>query len=173
MKGPSKVIPTRSACFTNLIEKFRHQSFLQAETHGHEGILGRVASSQSCREHVGGAQLMPIQSQETGNNFRVKHQHAGSFQVECSAGERGSLRTTTDSLSINAGQQICRGEDVETWNSVSIYSSQETDGSLSLRIIVFHPDWEEPIQIACLRSWPQKACDRVSIFQCDLEHKQL
>src|SRR5215472_12537685 len=116
---------------------------------------------------------MPIQSQKTGNNSRVKRQHTSPFQVECSAGERGSLRTTTDSLSINAGQQICRGEDVETWNSVSIYSSQETDGSLSLRVIIFHPDWEEPIQIACLRSWTQDAADRASSLQCDLEHKHL
>jgi len=72
------------------------------------------------------------------------------FHVDCDAGEGGSLRTTADSLSISAGQQIRRGQDVETWNSVLIYSKQEVDGSLSLRILIFHPDWEEPLQIESL-----------------------
>jgi len=116
---------------------------------------------------------MTLQSQQITNSSLVQRQHAGSFHVECNAGEKGCLRTTTDSLSIDAGQQIRRGEDVETWNSVSIYSKHETDGSLSLRIIIFHPDWEEPIQIACLRSRPQDASDEASSLQCDLEHKHL
>lgn len=115
---------------------------------------------------------MAVQSQRTGNNSQINPQRL--FHVECDAGQRGCLRATTDTLSIDAGQQIRRGEDVETWNAVSIYSKQETDGSLSLRIIVFHPDWEEPIQIACLRSCPQQASsDQASSLECDLEHKHL
>lgn len=114
---------------------------------------------------------MPVQSQQTGNNSQIYPQHAGLFHVECDAGQRGCLRTTTDTLSIDAGQQIRRGEDVVTWNSVSIFSKQEADGTLSLRIIIFHPDWEEPIQVACLRSWPQDASGQRPSLQCDFEHK--
>lgn len=81
------------------------------------------------------------------------------------------MRTATDSLSIMAGQQIRRGRDVEMWNSVAIYSKQEIDGSLCLRIVIFHPDWEEPLQIAQLRSRPQDASEQASSLECDLEHK--
>jgi len=95
------------------------------------------------------------------------------FHVHCDAGDEGSLRATTDSLSISAGQQIRQGHDVETWNSVAIYSKQEVDGSLSLRIIIFHPDWDEPLQIACLRSRPQDASGQAASLECDLEHKHL
>jgi hypothetical protein len=93
--------------------------------------------------------------------------------VDCEAGEWGSLRTTADSIYISAGQQIRQGQDVETWNSVAIYSKQEEDGSLSLRIIIVHPDWEKPLQIACLRSRPQDASGQASGLECDLEHKHL
>jgi hypothetical protein len=44
---------------------------------------------------------------------------------------------------------------------------------VSLRIIIFHPDWEEPLQIACLRSRPEDAFGQASTLECDLEHKHL
>ena len=119
---------------------------------------------------------MPIESQLTGTSSQLQYQAAGhrvDFHVYCDAGDGGSLRTTTDSLSFSAGQQIRRGQDVETWNSVAIYAKQEVDGSLSLRIIIFHPDWDEPLQIACLRSRPQDASGQASSLECDLEHKHL
>ena len=116
---------------------------------------------------------MPIESQQTGSSSQLRYQHGGHFLVDCEAGEEGSLRMTADSISIRAGQQIRRGQDVETWNSVAIYSNQEVDGSVSLRIIIFHPDWEEPLQIACLRSRPEDAFGQASTLECDLEHKHL
>ena len=114
---------------------------------------------------------MPIESQQSGTSSQLQYQHGGHFHVDCEAGEEGSLRTTADSISISAGQQIRRGQDVETWNSVAIYSKEEVNGSLSLRIIIFHPDWEEPLQIADLRSRPQDASGQA--LECDLEHKHL
>ncbi len=119
---------------------------------------------------------MPIESQQTGTSSQPKYLPGGhrvDFHVHCDAGDEGSLRATTDSLSISAGQQIRQGHDVETWNSVAIYSKQEVDGSLSLRIIIFHPDWDEPLQIACLRSRPQDASGQAASLECDLEHKHL
>ncbi len=116
---------------------------------------------------------MPIESQQTGISSQLQYQHGGHFHLDCDAGEGGSLRTTADSLSISAGQQIRRGQDVETWNSVAIYSKQEVDGSLSLRILIFHPDWDEPLQIACLRSRPQDASGQAASLECDLEHRHL
>ena|SRR6267143_2213073 len=119
---------------------------------------------------------MQVESQHTGTSSQLQYQPGGhrvGFHVDCDAGEGGSLRMATDSLSINAGQQIRRGQDVETWHSVAIYAKQEVDGSLSLRIIIFHPDWEEPLQIACLRSRPQDTSEQASSLECDLDHKHL
>ncbi len=119
---------------------------------------------------------MPIESQQTGTSSQLQYRPGGhrvDFHVDCDAGEEGSLRMATDSLSISAGQQIRRGQDVETWNSVAIYSKHEVDGSLSLRILIFHPDWDEPLQIACLRSRPQDAPGQASSLECDLEHRHL
>jgi len=119
---------------------------------------------------------MPIESQRTGTSSQPQYQpggHGVDFHVDCDAGEGGSLRTTADSLSISAGQQIRRGQHVETWNSVAIHSNHEVDGSLSLRILIFHPDWEKPLQIACLRSRPQDASGQAASLECDLEHKHL
>src|SRR5260370_7770589 len=98
---------------------------------------------------------MPIESQQTGTSSQLRYQHGGHFLVDCEAGEEGSLRMTADSISIRAGQQIRRGQDVETWNSVAIYSNQEEDGSVSLRIIIFHPDPAEHHHIPTLRPLPQ------------------
>ena len=117
--------------------------------------------------------FMALESEQAGVNSQVEHQHGGRFHVECDAREGGCLRTTTNSFSIGAWQQIRRGQEMETWNSVSIISQEEADGSLWLRTIIFHPDWEEPVQIACLRSWPQHVPEEVASLQCDLEHKHL
>jgi len=116
---------------------------------------------------------MPLESQLTRISSLVQHQHGGRFHLECDAREGWCLHATTNSFSIGAGQQIRRRQDVETWNSVSIFSTQEVDGSLSLRIIIFHPDWEEPLQIAHLRSRPQSASSEASGLECDLGHKHL
>jgi hypothetical protein len=119
---------------------------------------------------------MPLEFQQTGTSSQLRHQrgdHRVDFHVDCDAGEGGSLRTTTDCLSIMAGQQIRRGQDVETWSSIAIYSKQEVDGSLSLRIVIFHPDWEEPLQIAYVRSSPQNGSGGSLSLECDLEHKRL
>jgi len=119
---------------------------------------------------------MPIESQQTGTSSQLQYRPGGhrvDFHVDCDAGEEGSLRMATDSLSISAGQQIRRGQDVETWNSVAIYSKHEVDGSLSLRILIFPPDWDELLQIACLRSRPQDAPGQAPSLECDLEHRHL
>jgi hypothetical protein len=41
------------------------------------------------------------------------------------------------------------------WDSVAIESTVQQDGTLVLRVIVFNPDWDEPLQIASIRSRTQ------------------
>ena len=76
------------------------------------------------------------------------------FEVHCNAGDVGELRVGTESLSITVGQRILRDGAEEMWHSVMIRSEEAEDGVFEIRVLVFHPDWEEGRQIACVRSQP-------------------
>ena len=91
-------------------------------------------------------------------------------------GEAG-LQQRPDLIEINADllwfrieqRSIRRGGAQEMWNSLSVYCDQEPSGALLLRVVVFNPDWDGPLQIAAIRSWPN---DPTSLIQlaCNLDH---
>ncbi len=58
------------------------------------------------------------------------------------------------------------------WESVGLYAQEEADGTLTVRVVVFNPEWDEPVQIACIRSRPQDK-DSLVPLACDLNHVQL
>ncbi|MGB6875384.1 MAG: hypothetical protein WBD87_05065 [Candidatus Acidiferrales bacterium] len=58
------------------------------------------------------------------------------------------------------------------WDSVAIESTAEQDSTLVLRVIVFNPDWDEPLQIASIRSRPQHLESRTPLG-CNLDHVDL
>jgi hypothetical protein len=75
--------------------------------------------------------------------------------VSCDTGKTGKFQAETDSVWVRAGQRVrCRGTE-EMWDSVAIESTVQQDGTLVLRVIVFNPDWDEPLQIASIRSRTQ------------------
>ena len=74
------------------------------------------------------------------------------FEVECSAGDVGQFQAKTDSVSIRIGQRVRDNGTDELWSSVLIHCEEMEDGSLVAKVIVCHPDWEEPLQIAAIRS---------------------
>jgi hypothetical protein len=76
------------------------------------------------------------------------------FQVSCDAGEAGRFRADTDSVSVTVGQRIRRQGTQEMWASVAVEGKQEQDGTLVVRVLVSNPDWDERLQIACIRSRP-------------------
>ena len=55
------------------------------------------------------------------------------------------------------------------WDSVAVESKDEEDGTLVLRVIVFDPDWDEPLQIASIRSRPHDP-DSLSALGRNLNH---
>lgn len=77
------------------------------------------------------------------------------FRLSCDAGNSGKFQADTDSLWVRVGQRIRRRGTEEMWDSVAIESTTEQDGTLVLRVVVFNPDWDEPLQIASIRSRPQ------------------
>jgi hypothetical protein len=81
--------------------------------------------------------------------------HFPGFYVSCDAGLTGKFQAETDSVWIRVGQRVRRRGAEEMWESVAIQSTVEQDGTLVLRVIVFNPDWDEPLQIASVRSRPR------------------
>jgi hypothetical protein len=77
--------------------------------------------------------------------------HRRGFQVDCSARPVGSFRAGADSLSVTIGQRIRRSGGEEMWDSVTIQCRDE-GGERTVRVLVCHPGWDEPLQVACIRS---------------------
>jgi len=91
------------------------------------------------------------------------------FQVNCDAGKTGQFRAETDSVSVRVGQRVRRHAAEEMWDSLAIESTAEQDGTLVLRVVLFNPDWDEPLQIASVRSRPQDL-ESLTPLGCNLDH---
>jgi hypothetical protein len=74
------------------------------------------------------------------------------FEVRCNASHDGQLQVRTRSLSVAVSQLINRGESGEMWQSLLIICEETEDGSLTTKVIACHPDWDQNLQIACIRS---------------------
>jgi hypothetical protein len=48
------------------------------------------------------------------------------------------------------GQRVRRDGFQEMWQFVCVYAKEDENGDLVIRVLVFHPDWEEPLQIATI-----------------------
>ncbi len=93
------------------------------------------------------------------------------FEVHCNADAAGELQVGTESLSVKIGQRILRDGTEEMWDSVMIHGDQAADGSLEIRVMVFHPDWEQGRVIACIRSRPSEKRDDAEMLTFDLVHR--
>src|SRR5260370_12760305 len=77
------------------------------------------------------------------------------FQVRCDAGSQGRFEVGTDTLSVRVGQRMRAGKEEEMWDSVQILCKEQADGSLTVEVVVCHPDWEEAETIAAIHCPPQ------------------
>lgn len=76
------------------------------------------------------------------------------FQMNCRAEGVGEFVAPGESAVVTVAQEILRRGRTEMWESIGVYAKEEPDGTLSVRVVVFNPDWDEPLQIACTRSRP-------------------
>jgi hypothetical protein len=97
-----------------------------------------------------------------------KHEH--TFQVDCTASPVGSFRTGANSLSVTIGQRMRTPGGEEMWDSVTIQCREE-GSEVAIRVLVCHPGWDEPLQVACIRSQSRIAARSHGEFlQVSLEH---
>src|SRR5258708_39699199 len=74
------------------------------------------------------------------------------FEIQCDAGDAGRLHARTNSVSVRVGQRIRRNGATEIWDSVIVLCEETEHGTLSAKVIVCHPDWEQHLQIAHIQS---------------------
>jgi len=56
------------------------------------------------------------------------------------------------------------------WDSVGVYAETASDGTLLVRVMVFNPDWDEPLQIATIHSRPHDPAMNLTALGCNLNH---
>jgi len=96
---------------------------------------------------------------------------ARKFEVHCNAGDAGELYVGTESLSVKVGQRIRRDGVEEIWHSLLIHCDSGEDGSLRVKVIVCHFDWEESRQIALIQSDPAYKGDNPPPLIIDLQQR--
>ena len=90
------------------------------------------------------------------------------FLIKCDAGESGQLCSSARRASITVGQRILRDGAEEMWDSVVVLCQGESGGALTIRVVLCHPDWDEPREIACLRSWVGTPVPGSAALECHL-----
>lgn len=78
------------------------------------------------------------------------------------------MRSEAQRASITVGQRILRDGAEEMWDSVVVLCQEEEDGVLAIRVLVCHPDWDEPREIACTRSWTRSPAPVGVALECNL-----
>jgi hypothetical protein len=101
--------------------------------------------------------------------IQARSQSGQPFRVNLEAGDLGACEMNSSVLSLRVAQHMLRANTLEMWNSVSVFCEQEAGGALVVRVMVFNPDWDGPLQIAELRSWPSDPSRR-SPLRCNLDH---
>jgi hypothetical protein len=91
------------------------------------------------------------------------------FQVQCDAGSQGRFEVGTDTLSVRVGQRMRAGKEQEMWDSVNVLCKEQPDGSLTVEVLVSHPDWEEAKTIAAIHSRPEHSGTGTPSLKCDLQ----
>jgi len=86
--------------------------------------------------------------------------NGGGFRLNCDAGQGGRFRSDSDSVLVTVSQRIRHLDTQGMWDCVVVECQAEQDGTLIVRVLVSNPDWDERLQIACIRSRPD---DRESL----------
>src|SRR5215472_13875427 len=69
------------------------------------------------------------------------------FEVRCHAGNAGHLEVASDTVSVRIGQRIRKDGKEEFWGSLLVECKEHDHGSLTVEVLAFHPEWDEPLRI--------------------------
>ncbi|MBI3664329.1 MAG: hypothetical protein HY234_14935 [Acidobacteria bacterium] len=88
------------------------------------------------------------------------------FEVHCDAGAFGSFSVGANGLALRAAQRVRRDGTQEMWESVVIIGKEEENGSLVVQVLICNPEWDEPVEVARIRSQPKTSGGPT--IECDL-----
>jgi hypothetical protein len=91
------------------------------------------------------------------------------FEIRCNAGPDGQLHVKSQALSLAVSQMISRNGAQEFWQSLLILCEENEDGSVSTKVIVCHPDWDQNLQIASIQSRISNIDRPASILEVNLK----
>jgi hypothetical protein len=92
-----------------------------------------------------------------------------TFEVRCQPYVRPYSLVSACGFSISVGQRILRDGMERTWDSIMVCCAEEGDGTLTVRVLVTNPDWEDLMQVAEIRSRPNDA-GSLTALGCNLDH---
>lgn len=92
-----------------------------------------------------------------------------TFLVNCNADGQHRFRGEADSIWLNIGQRVRLHNAPQMWESVAVECRPLLNGGLEVRVIVFNPDWDEPVQIASIQSRPNDP-DCFTALGCNFNH---
>lgn len=99
-------------------------------------------------------------------------QQLAKFEVRCHAGNAGHLEVANDSVSVRIDQRIHRHGKDELWGTLLVQCKERDDGSLNVDVVVSHPEWDEPLKIASIQSYPCNGHGPEEILHFDFQQKQ-
>jgi hypothetical protein len=112
---------------------------------------------------------MPVMPLNTPSSAARSSPEPKPFRIGCEAGDGNRFQVQTDSVSVTVGQRVLRGGILEMWDSVSVHAKQDIEGVLVVEVLVFNPDWDEPVRIASISSRPQdETC--LTALGCCFDH---
>jgi hypothetical protein len=94
--------------------------------------------------------------------------HDPKFEIRCDASPNGQLHVKSHALSVAISQLVGNDKAQESWQSVLIIC-EESDGLLTTKIIVCHPQWDQNLQVACIKSRPAGSDLPQGRFEIDLK----
>src|SRR5437588_11183052 len=78
--------------------------------------------------------------------------HRLPFAVRCEASPEGSLSVGSKKLSVSVAQAIRRDGADQMWEFFLVLGQQGIDGDLKTRVLLCNPDWDDPVELACIES---------------------
>lgn len=94
------------------------------------------------------------------------------FSARCEVRDTSSSFKNVQNLRLSISQRLRTRGVEQSWDTVVVQCGEECDGTLTVKVIISNPDWDEPLQIANLRSRP---CDVNSLtaLGCNLDHQSI
>ena len=129
------------------------QAFVERKTR-----TGRAHPPSARREESG---EIPMGSSAVSNG--------GTFAARCEPPDLRHSLIAAPGMSVFIGQCVRRNGRKQMWDSVIVRCEELTDGTLSVRVFVCDPSWEELLQIAQMSSRPSDP-ENHAVLGCNLDH---